>query len=60
MKFWGNKLEDNLNRVIKALEYMQDEKYDSLRSITLSYLYDIRDDNVPKNMVTDRKASKVL
>ncbi len=57
MKFWGNKLEDNLNRVIKALEYMQDEKYDSLRSITLSYLYDIRDDNVPKNMVTDSKVT---
>ena len=45
-----DKIEYNLNRVIKALEYMQEEKYDSLRSITLSYLYDIRDDNVPKNM----------
>ena len=48
------KMESNLNRVIKTLEHMQKENYSAITSITLSYLIDIRDDKVPKKMVTDK------
>ena len=48
------KMESDLNRVIKTLEHMQKENYSAITSITLSYLIDIRDDKVPKKMVTDK------
>jgi len=48
------KMESDLNRVIKTLEHMQKENYSAITSITLSYLTDIRDDKVPKKMVTDK------
>lgn len=44
----------DLHRVIKALEYEQELKYSTERLLALSYLIDIRDNNVPKKMVTDR------
>ena len=47
-------MESDLNRVIKTLEHMQKENYSAITSITLSYLIDIRDDKVPKKMVTDK------
>ena len=46
-------LEENLNKVIKALEWMQENNYSSIRGITLSYLYDIRDNKVPVNLLTN-------
>ena len=48
-----NRIEKDLNRVIKALEYMQEVDYNTSRSLALSYLYDIRDDNVPKDLTSD-------
>lgn len=47
------KLEKNLIRVIKALEYMQKRNYSALTNLTLSYLTDIRDGRVPKKMTSD-------
>ena len=47
------KLEKNLIRVIKALEYMQKRNYSALTNLTLSYLTDIRDGKVPKKMTSD-------
>ena len=45
----------NLLRVIRALEWEQDQNYSPERSFALSYLVDIRDDTIPKKMVTDKK-----
>ena len=47
------KLEKNLIRVIKALEYLQKRNYSAFTNITLSYLTDIRDGKVPKKMTSD-------
>lgn len=49
----------NLLRVIEALEYMQKENYSPFTNLTLSYLYDIRDNKVPNNLVTDLKYKKM-
>lgn len=46
---------EDLKRVIKSLEFMQEQKYSSLRNLTLSYLYDIQNGNVPKQLITDKK-----
>ena len=47
------KLQKNLIRVIKALEYMQKRNYSAFTNMTLSYLTDIRDGKVPKKMTSD-------
>lgn len=43
----------NLDRVIKALEYEQKENYSATRNLVLSYLYDIKNNTVPKKMPSD-------
>ena len=53
------KIEENLHRVIKALEYTQEQKYSSHTHLVLSYLYDIRDGSVPENLITDKISQRV-
>jgi len=48
------KIENNLLRVIKALELTQDENYSSITNLVLSYLTDIRDNRVPEKLITDK------
>jgi hypothetical protein len=48
------RIERDLNRVIKALEYMQEKDYTVERNFALSYLYDIKNDTVPKKMIIDK------
>jgi len=48
------KIEKNLLRVIKALEFTQEEKYSPTTNLVLSYLTDIRDDRVPEKLITDK------
>lgn len=56
----ATRIEKDLLRAINALELMQCENYSSITSITLSYLYDIRDGKVPKKMITKPKIMKRL
>jgi len=51
-------LEENLIRVIKSLEFMQNENYSPMTNLTLAYLYDIRYNQVPKNLSSDVKYEK--
>ena len=44
-------VEEKLNAVIRNLEASQGIKHDSFTSSTLSYLYDIRDGNVPEHVL---------
>ncbi len=44
-------VEERLNAVIQNLEASQGIKYDSFTASTLSYLYDIRDGNVPEHVL---------
>ncbi|QMU53466.1 MAG: hypothetical protein GKS07_11335 [Nitrosopumilus sp.] len=44
-------VEERLNAVILNLEASQGIKYDYFTSSTLSYLYDIRDGNVPEHVL---------
>lgn len=46
-------LEENLIRVIKALEYLQKENYSPMTNLALSYLYDIRYNQVPEKLLSD-------
>ena len=48
-----SKLEENLKRVIKALEWEQGKNYSPITNMILSYLYDIQNDTVPTNLITD-------
>ena len=52
-------IKKNLLRVIESLEYQQIEHYSSERHLTLSYLYDIRDNKVPKKLMIDRKNNAI-
>jgi len=52
-------IKKNLLRVIESLEYQQIEHYNSERHLTLSYLYDIRDNKVPKKLMIDRKNNAI-
>lgn len=48
------KIEKDLVRVIKALEYTQEENYSAVTNLVLSYLIDIRDHKVPDKLITDQ------
>jgi len=45
------KIKTNLDAVILSLETQQKEKYDSIRSISLSYLNDIRNNSIPSSVL---------
>jgi len=51
-------INENLERVIKALEWSQNEEYSSLITLALSYLYDIQNNEVPENLITDKDKKK--
>ena len=44
-------VEERLNAVIQNLEASQEIKYNSFIHSTLSYLYDVRDGNVPEHVL---------
>ena len=41
-------IEDRLKSVIGSLEFSQTKDYDSIKTLVLSYLYDILNDTVPE------------
>jgi len=41
-------LSRRLNAVIKSIEHSQEARYSSTNNLVLSYLYDIKDNKVPK------------
>jgi len=53
-------IEINLIRVIKALEYMQKKNYSPMTNLALSYLYDIRYDQIPPKLASDVKNEKTI
>lgn len=52
------RIESDLNRVINSLELEQIQDYSPQRNFVLSYLIDIRDDKVPKNLLSDIKCKE--
>lgn len=53
-----NRIEKDLKRVIKALNYEQEKNYSPTRNLVLSYLNDIQNNTVPKEMITDMGRKK--
>ena len=46
-------LKKRLVVLIENIEKYQQLNYEPIRSITLSYLYDLRDDNLPKHLTKE-------
>ena len=60
MRLSNSTIEDRLKSVIASLEYQQSRKYNSMTSITLSYLYDILNDKVPDRILETKKAQQTF